>query len=139
MRSKLRSAFSNMILLLSLIKKIWHFLGGCRRKSNLSFLIGSHRGGCEGCRAAVPKTKFKKHRFFLDKMISNFSHDLHYSLNQLLNSSDDWHIAILENINVFRICRCFLFHLVLTFLVTWLDVGSEILTWFRNMVFQIKQ
>jgi hypothetical protein len=55
-------------------------------------------------RAAAPKAKYKKHRFFLDTMISNVLRDLHYSLNQLLKSSNDWHIGILENIDVFRMC-----------------------------------
>ena len=81
-----------------------------------------HTGGGMGGRAAglqPPKAKLKKkHRFFLDTMISNVLRDLHYSLNQLLKSSDDWPITILENINTFRICRFFLFQLVLIFLVT---------------------
>jgi len=63
-----------------------------------------------GCRAAAPKAKLKKkHRFFLNTMISDVLRDLHYSLNQLMKSSDDWHIGMLQNINVFRIWRFFFF------------------------------
>jgi len=93
----------------------------CLYKGALHFSLGiiqtylsslGQTGGGMGGRAAglqPPKRNLKKQRFFLDTMISNVLRDLHYSLNQLLKSSDDWHVGMLENINVFGICRFFFY------------------------------